>query len=145
MTFAATRDQAVPDDVARLLASVPEWFGQPESNAEYIQAARSKETWTVRNAAGTVLGVLLVDRHYAHSIEIHLRWSTANSMELESGRPYAQPLKPTRSPGEFSCCRSRPWGLRTRMQAMRRLVGSMKVRDSCRWRKLTSGDPKRPA
>lgn len=72
MTFAATRDQAVPDDVARLLASVPEWFGQPESNAEYIQAARSKETWTVRNAAGTILGVLLVDRHYAHSIEIHL-------------------------------------------------------------------------
>lgn len=72
MTFAATRDQAVPDDVARLLASVPEWFGQPESNAEYIQAARSKETWTVRNAAGTALGVLLVDRHYAHSIEIHL-------------------------------------------------------------------------
>ncbi|TDU27899.1 GNAT family N-acetyltransferase [Arthrobacter sp. JUb115] len=71
-SFAATRDHPVPDDVARLLATVPEWFGQPESNAEYIQSARTKETWTVRNAQGAVLGVLLAERHYHHSVEIHL-------------------------------------------------------------------------
>lgn len=62
----------MPDDVARLLASVPEWFGQPESNTEYIEAARSKETWTVRDDGGTVVGVTLVDRHFPHAAEIHL-------------------------------------------------------------------------
>ena len=68
----ASLDVPVPDDVARLLESVPEWFGQPESNAEYIEAAHSKETWTVRDPAGAVVGVTLVDRHYPHVAEIHL-------------------------------------------------------------------------
>lgn len=68
----AQRDAPVPEDVARLLASVPEWFGQPESNAEYIEAARSMETWTVRDAHGSVLGVTLVARHFPHVAEIHL-------------------------------------------------------------------------
>lgn len=41
--WVAEPDQQVPDDVERLLATVPEWFGQPESNAEYIEAARRSE------------------------------------------------------------------------------------------------------
>ncbi|WP_246021245.1 GNAT family N-acetyltransferase [Arthrobacter echini] len=70
--WSSTRDHQVPEDVARLLGTVPEWFGQPECNAEYIEAARSKETWTVRDAAGRVVGVTLVDRHFSHVVEIHL-------------------------------------------------------------------------
>ena len=70
--WTARRDAPVPDDVARLLATVPEWFGQPESNAEYTEAARSKETWTVRDRDGAVVGVTLVDRHFAHIAEVHL-------------------------------------------------------------------------
>ena len=68
----AAVDRPVPGDVARLLASVPEWFGQAESNAEYIEAARTKETWTVRDSEGSVVGVTLVDRHFPHVAEIHL-------------------------------------------------------------------------
>lgn len=68
----AARDRHVPEDVARLLASVPEWFGRPESNAEYVDAARSMETWSVRDAQRQVLGVTLTDRHFPHSIEVHL-------------------------------------------------------------------------
>ena len=68
----AERDQQMPADVARLLATVPEWFGQPESNAEYIEAARSKETRTVRDSKGQVVGVTLVDRHFPHVAEVHL-------------------------------------------------------------------------
>ncbi|MCW4464293.1 GNAT family N-acetyltransferase [Glutamicibacter sp. MNS18] len=68
----ATRDAPVPRDVERLLSTVPEWFGQPEANAEYIEAARTKETWTVRDPDGVVRGVSLVDRHFAHVAEIHL-------------------------------------------------------------------------
>lgn len=65
-------DVPVPDDVARLLATVPEWFGQPDSNAEYIRAAHTKETWTAREADGSVVGVTLVDRHFPHVAELHL-------------------------------------------------------------------------
>lgn len=67
-----TRDAQLPDDVARLLATVPEWFGIPEANAEYIDAARTKETWSVRDASGEVVGVTLLDRHNPISAEVHL-------------------------------------------------------------------------
>lgn len=68
----AVRDHPVAKDVARLLETVPEWFAQPESNEEYVEAARSKETWTVRDDAGMVVGVTLVDRHFPHVAEVHL-------------------------------------------------------------------------
>ncbi|MBD8021146.1 GNAT family N-acetyltransferase [Brevibacterium sp. Re57] len=71
-TWKACLDDPVPDDVARLLAYVPEWFGQPDANAEYIEAARQKETWTVRDSSSAVVGVTLVDRHFPHVAEIHL-------------------------------------------------------------------------
>ena len=70
--WTASRDRQVPQDVVRLLDTVPEWFGQPESNAEYVGAARVKETWTVRDPEGEVVGVTLVDRHFPHVAEIHL-------------------------------------------------------------------------
>ncbi|MGV8884565.1 MAG: GNAT family N-acetyltransferase [Microbacteriaceae bacterium] len=69
--WSAAIDQPVPDDVARLIETVPEWFGQPESNAEYVESARSMETWTVRASTGEVVGVTLVERHYPHVAEIH--------------------------------------------------------------------------
>lgn len=67
----AVRDDQVPEDVERLLLSVPEWFGRPESNAEYITDARTMETWTVRNDAGDVVGVTLISWHFGHSAEVH--------------------------------------------------------------------------
>lgn len=54
-----------------VLATIPEWFGLEHANAEYIQASRVKETWTVREA-GEVVGVTLVDRHFPHVAEIYL-------------------------------------------------------------------------
>ncbi|AZL04901.1 GNAT family N-acetyltransferase [Brevibacterium aurantiacum] len=69
--WSAVRDDQVPDDVDRLLLTVPEWFGRPESNAEYVDDARTMETWTVRNEAGEVVGVTLVSWHFDHSAEVH--------------------------------------------------------------------------
>ncbi|RLZ04478.1 N-acetyltransferase [Kocuria tytonicola] len=68
----AERDGQVPEDLSRLLGTVPEWFGRDEENAKYIDAARSKETWTVRDPSWRVVGVTLVDRHFPHVVEIHL-------------------------------------------------------------------------
>lgn len=70
--WTARPDGPVPHDVERLLGTVPEWFGRPESNAEYVADARTKETWTVRDEAGTVVAVALVTRHFEHSAELHL-------------------------------------------------------------------------
>jgi GNAT superfamily N-acetyltransferase len=67
----AFRDTQVPDDVERLLATVPEWFGRPDSNVEYIDAARSLETWTVRDGDDHIIGVTLVSHHFPRSSEIH--------------------------------------------------------------------------
>ncbi len=69
--WVANRDEAVPEDVERLLATVPEWFGRPESNAEYIDDARTVETWTVRDDDGRVVGVTLVVHHFPQTSEIH--------------------------------------------------------------------------
>lgn len=68
----AELDRPVPDDVESLLGTVPEWFGQPESNDEYIEAAHSVETWTVRDCEGRLVGVTLIDRHFSHVAEVHL-------------------------------------------------------------------------
>ena len=67
----AQRDDAVPEDVERLLATVPEWFGRPESNAEYTDDSRTMETWTVRDDSGRVVGVTLVSHHFPQTSEIH--------------------------------------------------------------------------
>ena len=72
MEWICCPDSQVPEAAERLLASVPEWFGLPEANGDYIQAARSKETWTVRSEDGDVIGLTLVDRHFPHVAEIHL-------------------------------------------------------------------------
>ncbi len=70
--WAATPDACVPDDVARLLGTLPEWFGIPEATAEYVAAARSMETWTVRDDTSAVVGAMLVARHFPHVAEVHL-------------------------------------------------------------------------
>lgn len=58
--------------MARLLATVPEWFGLPEANAEYVEAARTMETWAVRDASDAAVGVTLVVRHFPETSEVHL-------------------------------------------------------------------------
>lgn len=70
--WAAAPDLCVPDVVARLLEALPEWFGIPEATAEYVEAARSMETWTVRDDTEAVVGVMLVERHFPHAAEVHL-------------------------------------------------------------------------
>ena len=81
----AQRDDAVPEDVERLLATVPEWFGRPESNAEYIDDSRTMETWTVSDDSGRVVGVTLVSHHFPQTSEIHFTVVDRPSTAGESG------------------------------------------------------------
>jgi ribosomal protein S18 acetylase RimI-like enzyme len=68
----AERTPPVPDDVERLLRALPEWFGIERSLREYVEDARSLPTYVVRDDGGTVVGILLVKRHFPTAAEVHL-------------------------------------------------------------------------
>ena len=62
-----------PQAVARILKTLPEWFGREESNAEYIHDAERLETWTVTHPeTHEVVGIMLIAQHYPVEAEIHL-------------------------------------------------------------------------
>ena len=62
----------VPDDVRRLLDGIPEWFGRPESNDEYVESSRTLPTWAAVSDDGEVVGVCVVRHHTSVSSEIEL-------------------------------------------------------------------------
>jgi GNAT superfamily N-acetyltransferase len=69
----AVRSGALPDDVERLLRSLPDWFGMERSNREYVEDARHLPTYVVRDPDhDVVIGILLVKRHFPASAEVHL-------------------------------------------------------------------------
>ena len=68
----AVKSEPAPDTAARLLETVPAWFGQPESNAAYINDASSMETWVIHDSDGAAIGLVLVAQHFPQSLEIHL-------------------------------------------------------------------------
>lgn len=72
MAMRIVTGRQVPDDVRRLLGTVPEWFGRPESNDAYVESARTLPTWTAVADDGEVVGVCVVRHHTPVSSEIEL-------------------------------------------------------------------------
>jgi GNAT superfamily N-acetyltransferase len=70
MTLKITRRPAGAE-CASILAELPEWFGIPQSNAEYAEAAQREETWVAEEAGETLGLMVLVDQGFA-AIDIHL-------------------------------------------------------------------------
>lgn len=57
----------------RLLDQLPDWFGIPESNDGYVAAASALTSYLARDReTGDIAGVLLVERHFPESAEVHL-------------------------------------------------------------------------
>lgn len=54
-----------------LLATLPNWFGIPEANAEYVAAATRLPGY-VAHAGDDAVGILLCERHFPETAEIHL-------------------------------------------------------------------------
>ena len=67
----AVRSEPVPEEVERLLQSLPDWFGIEASNREYVDDARHLPTYAVRHD-DTVIGILLVKQHFPAAAEVHL-------------------------------------------------------------------------
>ncbi len=60
-----------PAATDRLLHELPDWFGIEDSIAEYVSAATRLPGYLAQ-AAGDVVGVLLVERHGPDRAEVHL-------------------------------------------------------------------------
>ena len=70
MTLKIVR-RAAGAECASILAELPDWFGIPESNAEYAEAAEREQAW-VAEEAGAALGLMiLVDTEFS-AIDVHL-------------------------------------------------------------------------
>ncbi|NYJ73343.1 GNAT family N-acetyltransferase [Allobranchiibius huperziae] len=57
--------------VARILATLPQWFGIPESNDHYVEAAASMPSY-LAVTGDRVVGVLLTTIHFAEAAEVYL-------------------------------------------------------------------------
>ncbi|MDR0783858.1 MAG: GNAT family N-acetyltransferase [Propionibacteriaceae bacterium] len=61
-----------PEIAATILADLPEWFGLPEANAEYVEAAGRMTTYLAHDDDGAPIGILLLNQHFPQTVEIHL-------------------------------------------------------------------------
>jgi GNAT superfamily N-acetyltransferase len=61
-----------PAFVEWLLRSLPDWFGIESAIVDYIDAARRLPTLIARLPGGPPTGVLLYERHFPESVEVHL-------------------------------------------------------------------------
>ena len=70
MTLKITR-RAAGAECASILAELPEWFGIPESNADYAAAAEREPAW-VAEEAGAPLGLMVLTDPGFSALDIHL-------------------------------------------------------------------------
>lgn len=63
--------RADPEAAARILASLPEWFGIPEANGHYVEAAGTMPSY-LAIAGDTTVGVLLLPQHSDGAAEVYL-------------------------------------------------------------------------
>ncbi len=64
--------RAAPDDVRRILSALPDWFGIPEANEHYVEAASVLPGYVAVNADDLVVGIALIKRDYPESADLNL-------------------------------------------------------------------------
>ena len=70
MTLEIVR-RAAGAECASILAELPEWFGIPESNTAYAEAAERQPTW-VAQESGEPLGVMVLTDPGFSALDVHL-------------------------------------------------------------------------
>lgn len=70
MSFKIVRRPAGAD-CASILAELPDWFGLPDSNAAYAEAAERGLTW-VAERPGEALGLLVLEDLGFSALDVHL-------------------------------------------------------------------------
>jgi GNAT superfamily N-acetyltransferase/uncharacterized glyoxalase superfamily protein PhnB len=64
-------DPSMTDACAGILAALPEWFGIPASNEEYVRSLPRLTTFVARRD-GAVVGFVALERHFPESAENHV-------------------------------------------------------------------------
>lgn len=120
MTLKIVR-RAAGADCAAILAELPDWFGIPESNAAYAQAAERGPTF-VAERDGEALGLLVVEDLGFAALDIHLMAvrplahrqgigrllvEQARAVARELGKPYLTVKTQGPSAGHESYARTR--------------------------------------
>ena len=70
--FSIAAGSPEPATVAALLDSLPSWFAQPDSNADYIESSTRMANFWARTPDGQAIGVLVLERHNPTTAEVHL-------------------------------------------------------------------------
>ena len=70
MTLKIVR-RAAGAECASILAELPDWFGIPQSNAEYAELAEREQAW-VADEAGETLGLMVLTDQGFCAIDVHL-------------------------------------------------------------------------
>jgi N-acetylglutamate synthase-like GNAT family acetyltransferase len=70
MTLKIVR-RAAGADCASILAELPEWFGIPESNSSYAEAAECEQAW-VAEESGEALGLMVLMDQGFSALDVHL-------------------------------------------------------------------------
>ena len=70
MPIAVVRRQD-PDAVRDILATIPDWFGIPEANANYVESAGRLPSYLALDG-DDIIGVALLNEHFPPSRELHL-------------------------------------------------------------------------
>ena len=86
------RGRQRPADVERLLGELPEWFGMPESNANYVAEAAHLPTLTALDG-DTAVGVCLLREHNPESVEIELLAVTPGRHRAGIGRALVEAIE----------------------------------------------------
>lgn len=64
-----------PDERRQICAAItetlPDWFGQPEANASYVEGVATKDAFVVRGGDGTALGLLSLNHPYPSNVDIY--------------------------------------------------------------------------
>ena len=94
-----TGEQA-PEVVDSILRRLPAWFGIESSNAEYVAAARTLPTYLAWPGADSrpssersPLAVLLLDRHFPQTAEIHLMAVHPSAHRRGAGRALVEAVE----------------------------------------------------
>jgi GNAT superfamily N-acetyltransferase len=73
MTIELTQRPSGSGEICRsILAELPEWFGMPESNANYVDRAETGPSWIATSSDGELLGLMVLEVHGRDALEVYL-------------------------------------------------------------------------
>jgi hypothetical protein len=98
------RDGGAGAVCADVLAALPEWFGFPDSVADYVESADTHPT-VVATVTGRDCGILTLRAHTPYAAEIVVRASCPSSIGVGSGERCWRTPRPGWPDGLSRTCR----------------------------------------